>query len=146
MKRELFMLLAVFMLVCPARGAMAQVPEISTPILSSGLHDAAPVRTQAIKKPEQPPVTEAPLETGNLPRIESIGPGSDIRPFLAFGVSEDLTRAALRRAWLSDPAIRDFIGLSENSWDFNAPGGASGFGSPTALTGEFPAGLRQNAR
>jgi hypothetical protein len=43
-----------------------------------------------------------------------------------------LTRAALRRAWSADPTIRDFIGLSENSWDFNAPGGVPGFGSLTA--------------
>jgi len=40
-----------------------------------------------------------------------------------------LARAALRRAWAVDPAIGDFIGLSENAWDFNAPGGVSGFGS-----------------
>ena len=61
--------------------------------------------------------------------IESIGAGSDIRAFLAAGVPVELTRAALRRAWSADPAIRDFIGLSENSWDFNAPGGVPGFGS-----------------
>jgi hypothetical protein len=64
-----------------------------------------------------------------LPPIESIAGGSDIRPFLAAGVPADLTRAALRRAWSADPTIRDFIGLSENSWDFNAPGGVPGFGS-----------------
>ena len=56
---------------------------------------------------------------------------SDIRPFLASGVPADVTRAALRRAWSTDPAIREFIGLSENSWDFNAPGGVSGFGPLT---------------
>jgi hypothetical protein len=33
---------------------------------------------------------------------------------------------------LVDPAIRDFVGLSENSWDFNALGGVPGFGSLTA--------------
>jgi hypothetical protein len=43
-----------------------------------------------------------------------------------------LTRAALRRAWSADPTIREFIGLSENSWDFNATGGVPGFGSLTA--------------
>jgi len=47
-------------------------------------------------------------------------------------VPADLTRAALRRAWSADPAIRDFIGLSENSWDFNVLGGVPGFGSLTA--------------
>jgi hypothetical protein len=50
---------------------------------------------------------------------------------LASGVPSDLTRAALRRAWSTDPAIRDFIGLSENSWDFNVRDGVPGFGSPT---------------
>ena len=44
----------------------------------------------------------------------------------------DLVRAVLRRAWAADPAVRDFIGLSENSWDFNAPHGVPGFGSLTA--------------
>jgi len=68
----------------------------------------------------------------SLPPIESIGPGTDIRPFLAPGVPADLTRAALRRAWSTDPAICDFMGLSENSWDFNAQDGVAGVGSPTA--------------
>jgi hypothetical protein len=37
-------------------------------------------------------------------------------------VPQDLARAALRRAWTVDPAIRDFVGLFENCWDFNASG------------------------
>src|SRR5207253_6075756 len=84
---------------------------------------------------EETPVSLPPQEAqprfdaASQPPIESIGAGSDIRPFLAAGVPADLTRAALRQAWLADPAIRHFIGLSENSWDFNAPGGISGFGS-----------------
>jgi hypothetical protein len=89
------------------------------------------------------PITEAapaslPAEEGqalvdpeSLPPIETIGAESDIRLFLANGVPADLARAALRRAWSADPAIRHFIGLSENSWDFNAPGGVPGFGSLT---------------
>lgn len=69
------------------------------------------------------------VDLASLPPIDSIGAGSDIRAFLAPGVPADLARAALRRAWSADPTIRDFIGLSENSWDFNAPGGVPGFGS-----------------
>jgi hypothetical protein len=46
-------------------------------------------------------------------------------------VPADVTRTALRRAWSTDPAIRDFVGLSENSWDFSAPGGVPGFGPLT---------------
>ena len=77
-----------------------------------------------------PPGEAQPLfDPARLPPLESIGAASDIQPFLAAGVPADLTRAALRRAWAADPAIRDFIGLAENSWDFNAPGGVPGFGS-----------------
>jgi hypothetical protein len=80
-----------------------------------------------------PPDEAQPLfDPASLPPIESIGAGTDIRAFLAAGVPADVTRAALRRAWSSDPAIRDFIGLSENSWDFNASGGVPGFGSVKA--------------
>jgi len=43
-----------------------------------------------------------------------------------------LTRAALRHAWASDPAIRDFIGLAENQWDFNDPNAILGFGPLSA--------------
>jgi hypothetical protein len=32
------------------------------------------------------------------------------------------------RALWRDPAIQNYVGLSENSWDFNAPGGVPGFG------------------
>jgi hypothetical protein len=63
-----------------------------------------------------------------LPPIEAIESSSYIKAFLAPGVPLELTRRALRRAWRVDPAIRDFIGLSENAWDFNAPGGVPGFG------------------
>jgi hypothetical protein len=137
----LAMLLALPGLVLLAGGATAPAQEFSRPILSSGLRDATHVQTQSIAKPGQPPPTESPFDAANLPPIESIRAGSDIRPFLAPGVPADLTRAALRRAWSTDPAIRDFIGLSENSWDFNAPDGVAGFGSLTRqlvarMTGE----------
>ncbi len=68
------------------------------------------------------------FDPASLPPIESLGPGSDIRAFLQKNVPADLARAALRRAWAADPAIRDFVGLSENAWDFNAPNTIPGFG------------------
>jgi hypothetical protein len=74
-----------------------------------------------------PPVPE--FDLAKLPSLESIGANSDITAFLQRGVPASLTRAALRRAWSADPAIRDFVGLSENSWDFNAPDSIPGFGS-----------------
>ena len=69
-----------------------------------------------------------PFDPASLPTIESIGAESNISAFLEAGVPGDLARAALRRVWSSDPAIRDFVGLSENSWDFNTPGAMPGFG------------------
>ena len=69
-----------------------------------------------------------PFDPASLPTIDSIGADTSIRAFLEAGVPGDLARAALRRVWSSDPAIRDFVGLSENSWDFNASGAMAGFG------------------
>lgn len=73
-----------------------------------------------------------PYDLARLPALESIGPQSDISAFLDAAVPPTLTREALRRAWAVDPKIRDFIGLSENSWDFTAPDSMPGFGSLTA--------------
>ena len=78
----------------------------------------------------------AAFDPAKLPPIESITAQTDIRAFLAPGVPAHLTRAALRRAWASDPKIRDFVGLSENSWDFNAPDTIAGFG-PLEMTDEL---------
>jgi hypothetical protein len=85
------------------------------------------------------PESSAPVfDPAKLPPIESITAETDIRAFLAPGVPAHLTRAALRRAWASDPKIRDFVGLSENSWDFNAPDAIAGFG-PLEMTDELRA-------
>lgn len=65
----------------------------------------------------------------SLPPIELIDAASDIRAFLAPGVPAEVARAALRRAWVSDPAICDFVGLAENQWDFAKPDAVPGFGS-----------------
>lgn len=78
--------------------------------------------------PLEPSGNVLPFDPASLPAIESVGAESDIRAFLETGVPVDLARAALRRVWSLDPAIRDFVGLSENSWDFNAPGAMAGFG------------------
>jgi hypothetical protein len=74
------------------------------------------------------PKTDDIVDPATLPPLDSITALTDIRDFLRSGVPAELTRAALRRAWSADPAIRDFIGLSENSWDFTAPDGIPGFG------------------
>lgn len=69
------------------------------------------------------------FDPAGLPSIESIDAKTDLSEFLGKRVPSNLTRAALRHGWSADPAVRDFIGLSENSWDFNIPGTIPGFGS-----------------
>ena len=70
---------------------------------------------------------EPAFDLSKLPSIESITADTDIRPFLAAGVPASLRQAALRRVWVADPKIRDFIGIAENQWDFTAGGNAPGF-------------------
>jgi hypothetical protein len=84
----------------------------------------------------EPVARGAAVDLAKLPPIESITAESDIRAFLAPGIPPELTRAALRRAWAGDPRIRDFVGLSENSWDFNSPDAIGGFG-PLEMTHEL---------
>jgi hypothetical protein len=79
---------------------------------------------------------EAPFDLASLPSIEEIAADTDIIAFLRAGVPSELVRAALRRAWTSDPAIRDFIGIAENQWDFNDPNAIPGFGPLTASEGD----------
>jgi hypothetical protein len=78
-------------------------------------------------EPHGPARQETEFDPASLPPIESIDAGTDVSAFLRPGVPADLAQAALRRAWVADPAIRDFVGLAENAWDFNAPGGVPGF-------------------
>jgi len=68
------------------------------------------------------------FEAAKLPSLDSITAETDIRAFLLPGVPAELSRAALRRAWSADPAIREFIGLAEYDWDFNSGAAVAGFG------------------
>jgi hypothetical protein len=74
------------------------------------------------------------VDLSSLPPIEAIDAETDITAFLRRGIPQELSRTALRRAWTADPAIRDFVGLAENAWDFNDPNAMAGFGplEPTA--------------
>ncbi|RDV02069.1 DUF3306 domain-containing protein [Undibacter mobilis] len=68
------------------------------------------------------------FDVASLPSLDSIGAETDVSVFLKAGVPGDLRLAALRRAWVADPAIRDFKGLAENDWDFTVPNETMGFG------------------
>jgi Protein of unknown function (DUF3306) len=83
--------------------------------------------SEAALPPANAPSTAA-FDAASLPPIESIVADSDIRPFLHEAVPAELTRAALRSAWTADPAIRDFVGIAENQWNFNDHACIPGFG------------------
>jgi hypothetical protein len=108
---------------------------------ASAAKDLEPRDHAATKSGGAPGVTlprsEPPFDPSNLPPIESIVAGTDVRAFLQKGVPAELMTAALRRAWTTDPAIRDFIGIAENQWDFTDPASIPGFGALDA-TGEGP--------
>jgi hypothetical protein len=91
-----------------------------------------PSRTQpaetTIVQSEIAAADDPAFDPASLPSIEAIDLNTDIRGFLQSQVPAELTRAALRQAWASDPSIRDFIGIAENQWDFNDPEAIPGFG------------------
>ena len=103
---------------------------------AEGAHPSEDQSDTALGRSDARRSPEAAFDPTKLPPIETITAETDITAFLAPSVPPELTRAALRRAWAADPKIRDFIGLSENSWDFNAPGAMTGFG-PLEMTDEL---------
>jgi len=98
---------------------------------SSGAAEQAPwpPGQTAAASPETAEVASEPeIDLSKLPSIDSITAATDITEFLRKGIPDELSRAALRRAWVADPAIRDFVGLAENAWDFTDPNAIPGFG------------------
>ena len=88
---------------------------------------------------------EPEFDVTTLPPLESINALTDITAFLQKGVPAELARAALRRVWTADPAIRDFVGLAENAWDFTDPAAMPGFG-PLEATDEVRQMIAQVVR
>jgi hypothetical protein len=90
-------------------------------------HDAPPpALREETATPPAPAADEVDLS--KLPPIDSITAATDVTAFLRENIPLELSRAALRRAWAADPAIRDFVGLAENAWDFTDPTAMPGFG------------------
>jgi hypothetical protein len=97
--------------------------------------DVTPPTVPPVKDAAGAQSTEPEFDISTLPSIDSITAVSDVKAFLQAGVPMDLTRAALRRVWTADPAIRDFVGLAEYAWDFTDPNAMPGFG-PLETTDE----------
>jgi hypothetical protein len=115
----------------PERDASAPEPAVAPP---------GEAREEEAAPPAPMPSDRAPSEVSaevSLPPIETIDHATQMGPFLREGVPEALQRAALRRAWVADPAIRDFVGLAENQWDFTDPSAMAGFG-PLSAADDVP--------
>ena len=111
------------------REAASEAPDKTTEVAPPAPAAAPDERGKSGAPRPAPTAAPAPqFDLASLPSLDSIAADTDIRGFFAPGVPPELTRAALRRAWSVDPAIRDFVGLQESDWDFNAVNGVPGFG------------------
>lgn len=73
--------------------------------------------------------TREPPAQAALPKLDDITADTDITCFLRSEVPAAARNAALRKVWLLDPAIRDFVGPARDySYDWNVPGGVPGSG------------------
>jgi len=104
----------------------AALPQKAEAGYPSGNPSPAPPSSAAKESVAQDKEDE--FDPSSLPPIDAITAATDITAYLHKGIPRELTRAALRRAWTADPAIRDFVGLAENAWDFNDPTAMPGFG------------------
>ena len=102
--------------------------EPKTELVGYGSRPEASADTETPSVQQRDEVVDDPFDPASLPSIETITVDTDIRGFLQSRVPAALTRAALRQVWASDPAIRDFVGIAENQWNFNDHSCIPGFG------------------
>ncbi|MES2711731.1 MAG: DUF3306 domain-containing protein [Pseudomonadota bacterium] len=112
------------------RGEAPPEPGVEMPIVET------PAPEAAASPPEEPP-----FDPASLPPVESLTAESDFLPFLARNVPALLKRAALRRMWSLDIAIRDYVGPADYAWDYNAVDGVPG--SSLDLIGDIQKYLAQ---
>jgi Protein of unknown function (DUF3306) len=85
----------------------------------------------AAAPPEPAPSLEpaAPAEQPALPSLDDIVPGADVSAFFGAHVPEVLRAAALRKLWVTDPQIKNFIEMADYQWDFTNPDSIPGWSS-----------------
>ncbi|KAF0231378.1 MAG: hypothetical protein FD175_679 [Beijerinckiaceae bacterium] len=113
------------------RAGVAEEAAASSPALVEG----APAAPPAVEP-------EREFDLASLPSLDELTGASDISVFLQKGVPEALKNAALRKAWVLDPMIKNHIEPVECGWDFNDPTSMAGFGPLDADT-DAAAMLRQ---
>uniref|UniRef100_UPI00135C5BCB DUF3306 domain-containing protein n=1 Tax=Geminicoccus flavidas TaxID=2506407 RepID=UPI00135C5BCB len=102
--------------------------------------DAVPATVEEPAALAQPDLQE---ELPSLPSVEGLTAQSDLTPFMRKGVPAALRNAALRRMWVLDPAIRDYVGDARDyAYDWSVPGSVPGSG-PLARTEELITAARR---
>jgi Protein of unknown function (DUF3306) len=64
-----------------------------------------------------------------LPSLDDILPGQDVSAFFQKHVPEALRAAALRKVWMTDPDIKDFIEMADYQLDYANPDSIPGWSS-----------------
>lgn len=83
------------------------------------LATAAPVAVSSTGEAAAVPETEEEIAPEDLPDIESMDAASDYTPFMQKGVPAHLKKMAMRKLWLSDPALANLDGLNDYDEDFS---------------------------
>lgn len=81
-------------------------------------------RQEAEPTAEPVPAPEMPeaVDPESLPPIDELTEASDFTPFLHKGVPETLRKAALRKLWMTEPSVVNYVPLVEYAWHNNEPG------------------------
>lgn len=85
---------------------------------------SAPSVVESAQADEPDPDAITPEELAALPALESVTSAEELTVFLRKGIPAVLRMAALKKLWVLDPAIRDYVGDARDyAWDWNVPGG-----------------------
>ena len=86
----------------------------------------AEARQQEVEPAAEPEQAETalptPVDPDSLPSIDDLNEASDFTPFLRQGVPETLRKAALRKLWVTEPSVLNYVPLVEYAWHNNEPG------------------------
>ena len=94
--------------------ASATPPPPSNPVSMDEPSDAVPAEANAIDAEQEEPYPE------DLPPIESLNKDSDFTAFMSDRISDKIRNAALRKLWLSNPALANLDGLLDYGEDLTS--------------------------
>ncbi len=111
-----------------AKAAPGLPPDSDRPSSFAALQPGPPELSAPPAVPaDLPSLTEEELAA--LPKLDELTAETDMTQFLRPGVPEAMRNAALRRGWMLDPSVRDYVcEAREYAYDWNLPGDVPGSG------------------